>query len=186
MPFGTRVLKHNPESQKWPRVWAFCCFYLILGPVLLWEVAGEPVSANNLILDPVGTVTASFRKSHPNVNRNGKQFLSSVGNKLASIRCVFDSCQKIWGSLTLELRAAIASVWLLVVTKVRVNHLLLTTHCLFKSILHKLYLKCRSFSWVFSWPLFLLLRLQRQLLRFNQVQGNFQWIGIFENEKCCN
>ena len=130
MPFGTRVLKHNPESQKWPRVWAFCCFYLILGPVLLWEVAGEPVSANNLILDPVGAVTASFRKSQTNVNRNGKQFLSSLGNKLASIRCVFDSCQKIWGSLTLELRAAIASVWLLVVTKVRVNHLLLTTHSL--------------------------------------------------------
>ena len=76
----------------------------------LWEVAWEPVSANNLILDPVGTVTARFRKSQTNVNRNGKQFLSSVGNKLASIRCVFDSCQKHRGSLALELRAAIASV----------------------------------------------------------------------------
>ena len=96
-----------------------------------WEVAGEPVSANNLILDPVGTVTASFRKSHANVNRNGKQFSSLLGDKLASIQCVFDSCQKHWGSLALELRAAIASVWLLVVTKVRVNRLLLTTYCLF-------------------------------------------------------
>ena len=86
-------------------------------------------------------MTVRFRKSQ--TNRNGKQFLSSEGNKLVSIRCVFDSCQKHWGSLAIELRAAIASVWLLVVTKVRVNHLLLTTHCLFKSILHKLYLKCR-------------------------------------------